>query len=455
MVSISIFLILPVIILLDKLLFLIPAISLGFGAILWGRKFLLFFVIISYLTLVGDVIADYRLIVHAINIFILLYFFFSDYGFNFNKYPVVPKQLMIFNILLFAVMFTSTVLSDHIFLGVSQIFKTAYFLAVVYLLYSMINKEDDIWFYINTVLLASLIMAFSTFYELSKLNFDFLSFSVDTQFRSGGLILNVNAVAGFFSVAIPLTASLFFIDGYKKYKGLLWGMILIFFLGLTITVSRSGFLSVFISLSLILFVFKRRVLFRSLAILLVIITILFLIDEFRDVFFSLTRISQGLSQRDHLWLLTLAMIRDNFIFGVGPGAWSANMFSYFPVMIDSFEGQLFLEMFYMTEGANASHNLYLVFFSEMGILGIFVILLLIHSFYSITKNLLDKIDKHNRTIYPLVIGIGAIISGMLVRAFFDSINIFTFGWISVDLPFWFTIIIISYLYKNEPDKYSI
>lgn len=448
-VFISILFLLPVIILLDKALFLLPVLAIIFGAILWGRKFLLFFVIISYLTLVGDVIADYRVFVHAINIILLLCFFFQEYGLRVSDYPSIPAPIMIFVASLLFVMAISSIFSDYLTTGLFQILKSSYFLLIVYILFSIIKSEADIWFYIKAILISSFLMALSTFYELSKIQFDFLAFNVDKQFRSGGLISNVNAVAGFFAVSIPLVISLLFIERFSSYKKLILGLIVIYFLGLTITVSRSGFLSVLISLAIIFYILKRSYFKNMLAYILGLVIILFTIPGFSKTFLELTRIEAGLSMRDHYWNMTLDMISNNFLLGVGPGSWGNFMFDYLPVSLESFEGQLILYGYTITQGVNAAHNIYLVFFSEMGIFGLIIFFIFITTIYYMTFKIVKGKKSIVQSKFVLIVGISAVATGMFVRGFFDSISLFTFGWISIDLPFWFLIIILSYYYKNE------
>lgn len=175
----------------------------------------------------------------------------------------------------------------------------------------------------------------------------------------------------------------------------------------------------------------------------------FAIPNFREIFFELTRIEAGLSMRDHYWNMTLEMISNNFLIGIGPGSWGNFMFSYLPVMLESFEGQLLLYGYTITQGVNAAHNIYLVFFSEMGIFGLIVLFIFISSIYYMTVKIIKgkKNIIHSKNI--LTVGISAVATGMFIRGFFDSISLFTFGWISIDLPFWFLIIILSYTYKNE------
>lgn len=116
--------------------------------------------------------------------------------------------LNLFIIMLLLVMLLSTLLSDYFFLAYYILLSQSIFL-YLFTFFSLIKKEDDIWLIIKSLLISSLILSFGAIYDLSKINFDLLTFSVDAQFRSGGLFGNVNAVAGF-AVSIPLGISLFF-----------------------------------------------------------------------------------------------------------------------------------------------------------------------------------------------------------------------------------------------------
>ncbi len=446
---IPIVLLIPVLLMQDYLIFMIIALLYLFVAITLGRKFVLFMVIVSYLTLVGDVIADYRLYVHLVNISLLIYFFLQEYGLKFSDYPSVPTPIIIFVVLLLCVMSISSIFSDYLITGLTRIIRSSYFLLIVYLFFSLIKSEEEIWFYIKTILFTGVVMAFSTFYELSKIQFDFLTFQVDKQFRSSGFISNVNAMAGFFAVSIPLAISLLFIERFSAYKKLILGLIVIYFLGLTITVSRSGFLSVFISLAIILYILKRGYFKNMLVSVLGLVIILFTLPGFTETFFELTRIKAGLSMRDHYWNMSLDMISNNFLIGVGPGSWGNFMFDYLPVSLESVEGQLILYGYTITQGANAAHNMYLVFFSEMGIFGLIIFFIFIYTIYYMTVKIVKEKKSIVQSKFVLIVGISAVATGMFVRGFFDSVNLFTFGWISIDLPFWFLIIILSYYYKNE------
>ncbi len=52
------------------------------------------------------------------------------------------------------------------------------------------------------------------------------------------------------------------------------------------------------------------------------------------------RIESGMSARDYLWQMSMDMIKDNPVFGIGPGAYQYEMLNYFPYMLNDWWGKL-------------------------------------------------------------------------------------------------------------------
>lgn len=434
---------------LDNILAVLIIPTLLIFSFLFEKKGLKIFVIVTYLTLVGDFVADLRILVHIFNLLILIYLFVDEYEFNFSRYPRFPFQINLFIGTLILSMLISSLFSTYLIDGVIQITKSLFFLFIVYLLFALIKDEKDIHTYILALIISNVFMAASTLFELSQIQFNLITFNIDTQFRSGGLIANVNALAGYFAVTFPIVIALLLAEKNRTKKILYSIVLIVIILGLTITVSRSGFLALIISSLIILFYYRRSMFKRILTSFILITIAIFLIDDVRETIFSLTRIDQGLSQRDHLWSLSHDMIKAHPIFGVGPGAWGKEVFNYFPVLFESFEGQLFLDMLYMTDGANASHNFYLILLTEMGILGLLSIFVFLFSFFYLGSYLIKNKKFFSEKSNYIILSLTAVGVGMFIRGFFDGINLFTFGWISIDLPFWIVICILSFYYNRS------
>lgn len=146
------------------------------------------------------------------------------------------------------------------------------------------------------------------------------------------------------------------------------------------------------------------------------------------------------------------IIRDNPIFGLGPGGYKYEMFNYFPVKMNSWVGGLFIKNYEMTNGANLSHNYFLFLFSELGVLGfissIFLLILFLRLF-RILKLIINKKSK----IYYVVVALLAIGLSEFARGTVESIGILYFGAITADLPFWLVFISLTF-YSNSIQKYQ-
>jgi len=163
-------------------------------------------------------------------------------------------------------------------------------------------------------------------------------------------------------------------------------------------------------------------------------------------FTFILRVQEGLANRDYLWKLAYSMIKDNPILGIGPGSYKFEMFNYFPVMLTSWEGKLFVELYTLTLGKNNSHNFYLAMFTDLGVLGFISSIMLPIIYMNIGYKTIRLAKSFQKEVYLLVIGITAAGAGMFVRGIFEGISIITYGWLSVDLPFWMIFGILGFYY---------
>ena len=85
-------------------------------------------------------------------------------------------------------------------------------------------------------------------------------------------------------------------------------------------------------------------------------------------------------------------------------------------------------------------------FTDLGILGFISSVALPVIYLKIGYSTIHLAKDYNRKIYLLIIGITSAGVGMFVRGFFSGISIITYGWLSVDLPFWMIFGILSYYY---------
>src|ERR1035437_7921406 len=121
-----IFIVIPVVLLItclnsDYLIYL-SFILLIIPVLFYNREVFLFFIMVSLLTLVGDVSEGLRVYVLIFSYTSLGYLFLNKYGFEFIKYPRVPKSVLLFLFFLFFSMFISSIFSKYTLTGFLQIF---------------------------------------------------------------------------------------------------------------------------------------------------------------------------------------------------------------------------------------------------------------------------------------------------------------------------------------------
>ena len=427
--------------------FTLPVVLAIFLLIVYGVRFYLFFVIVSLLTLVGEVNPSLRLVVQIIAFGGLSILFLKKYGFVFKKYPAIPSLLLNFIAFFYSVIILSTLFSRYPLTGFIQTIKISIFFYLMYLLYSFIKSLKDINLYIISLFVASVIMALSTFINFVDSGFNLENLAT-AHLRTGGLLGNVNAIGGYYAVVIPIAVTFLFYEKLESKRIYLAGLILVFSVGMLIVVSRSAIISVIVSLLFILFYLNKKY-FKVLIGCLFILFLLYLfVDPLNEFISVVLRVERGLTRRDYLWQISTGIIKDNFWFGVGPGSWGKEMFNYFPVLLNSFKGKLFIQLYEQTGGFNNSHNFYLVFFSDMGIFGLITAFFFPFVFFRIGFQTIKKAKVFNRNLFLLAVGITAVGAGMFIRGFFEGISLITIGRITVDIPFWTLFIILIYLYNN-------
>jgi O-antigen ligase len=434
-----------------NILYLLGLLIFAYLYSLWGKDFVINFVIISSLTLVSDLGASLRLAVNIVSISALLFLFLNKYGFNLEKYPAVNSTVLLYLFALILLMVLTSFTSNDTFAGLILTAKTITFFVLIYFFYSLINGEKEINLFRNSIITASIVLVLFALFNMIRLGQSIFDINTWIYLRFSGLIGNPNGTAAFYAISIPLITGKILTTSMKKIK-IYIPILIILIIGLLFTVSRGAFLSLAVSITFYFFFMYRKVLIKSVIISAILITLIVLVPTLNETFTALFRLEEGVSQRDILWELAINMIADNFWLGIGPGSFTNEMFNYIPVMLDSWHGIFLQGLADVTQGSNLAHNFYLSFFSEMGILGLVASVILPGIFFNIgykTMKYYKDFDKakYINTLIMLSIGVG-----LFIRGFFEGINLITFGWITMDLPFW--LVFASLLYYYEQSKIS-
>lgn len=404
------------------------------------------FILLSYLVVVGEISPSLRMLVHFIGVTsTTIYLLKHSESLKIIFYSIHPlfRQFFIF---FFVLLFISSVFSSNPVKGFEIILKEIYFFYIVFGFYSYLYLTHRTKQLISVLMLSGIIMSLSSILSIKSFNLTDIILTGTAEFRTGGLLSNVNALSGFIVVSFPFFIANIIIVKNKLTKVILLFGGLILILGILSTISRSAGLSVLLGVIFFFYHFNRKLANKILlAIIFVVVSILIL--PISETLLSVLRIEQGFSQRDYLWQLSFNMFKDHWFLGVGPGLWGDFMFNYSPVLQDSFIGYLFYDVHTITEGFNNSHNYYLVFASDMGIFGFLLAIYLPYIFLKIASSNLNNSQYYDTENYLINLALLTIGVSMFLRAFFEGISIITFGWVAIDLPFW--IVVSLLLFYNQ------
>ncbi len=425
------------------LLFLLPI-------FIYGERYLILFVLVSFFTLVGDVNPALRTIIHTIDFGALGYLFLRKYGIDFKKYPRLPKELLYFLILYYISMIVATTFSDYPSAGVVKIARQSVTFIMAYVLLAIIKDEKDLRLYLYALITAAIILVFSSLAFFAMEGFKLIDLQSGIRYRVTGLITNVTVTTGFFIVAYPLVL-VFLYHKRTFYNKLIYGTLLfILNLGLLVTVSRSAILAIMFSSMFLLFYLNRKLLYRIITTIVIIILLFIFVPYLNELASLFFRIESGLTHRENYWQLAYDMIKDNWLFGIGPGAYGYKMYNYFPVMLDSWFGKVMIQTNMITLGSNNSHSFFLVLISDMGVLGFFTSLALPVSFLMVALKTIKKYKNAGKLTYYTILGLSAAGASMFIRGIVDGLGLLAYGFLTAEMPFWMMYMGLAYYYINEP-----
>ena len=433
---------------LDFLLGLILALLLIFLIIGYCRKFLISIILVSLLSFASDINVSIRLIIQISSFAGLLYLFLDKYGLKSSSYPNIPDLVKGFLILFYFSMLVSITFSNHPLDGMFLLLRVSIFFLIAYIFYSLLNSYDDIDLIIKGLVFTCVVLSFGIYYQFITEGFNLFDFVNNSQIRIAGFNSNINASAGVFAAVLPVITSLLFYKKKRIYKAALGLIILFIVVALLLTNSRAAILSIIISTIILLFQLRRKLFLISISVILSIILIVYFLEPLSEFLILLLRLESGMSFREYYWKLSTNIINDNLIFGIGPGNYRYVMFDYYPVMMDSGVSWFMTELQEMLPINNNSHNFYLMFFSDMGILGFVTSLSLPLVFFIISFRTIGQLSVSDGKIYYIILGIIAAGIGLFIRGLFEAIGLIFYGYITADLPFWILFGILLFIYFN-------
>ena len=452
---ISIALSIPVILLGENVILALPMLILVILAYIFGERFILAIIIISLFTLVGEVSRTLRSLVYVFDFTFLAYYFFKRFGLDFNIYPRVPRSVIYFLLLYLSTMIISSVMSKYPFAGIGLITQQIAFFIIVYVFFALIRDEKEIKDYFYSIFIVGVILVTASLFKFFSEGVSLLEIVSPDRPRVAAIMSNIESYTNFFVVSFPLLISFSLLKEKLVEKRIYYLILFYFSLALILTMSRSAVLGILFS-SAIIFYLLRRELFYKLIFSVVVLALIFVFFQpLNELLTTFLRIESGMSARDYIWKMSMDMIKDNLIFGIGPGAYKYEMLNYFPYMLDNWWGRLIIYFSEVTGGANLSHNFFLTFFTDMGILGILTAIALPVVFIRIGLRTIFKFKNLDRGDYYLIIALFATGSSIILRNFFNGIGLLYVGGIQTDLPFWMIFGSLIYYYHKPLNQINI
>lgn len=334
--------------------------------------------------------------------------------------------------------FISALFSEYTFHGVFIIIRIMTFFVIVLIYYDWLRNLKRINTVINTIIY---IGVFSASFVILEFLQSGVIFNESGPVRYSGIFTGVNALG--FVLAISISFSLLnTIIYFPKKKGIFFLLIFIFTgFALFLTFSRSAWLLFVVSAIIITYYHKST---RPIIIIsFIIIGMMFFSENFRELIAFFLRLERSISYRDIIWQAAVDIIKDHPLVGVGPDSIREYIVHYSGINPNTWLGGI------IKFAKNNAHNFYLTMGAELGVVGILIavstiILFNIHFFKTLS---VYKVGNNK----SLIITIGAIVMGLVVRSFFEGNGFLTNGWLSFDLYFWLLFIII--LRIREVQKY--
>jgi len=225
----------------------------------------------------------------------------------------------------------------------------------------------------------------------------------DIKTRVYSVFGNPNILAEYLIMIIPISAALFWYSKKIHKKAIFLITSLILTIALVLTLSRGGWVGFAFGIFIFIILIEKKLLLALIPIAL--LGIYFLPQSIINRILTIGNLGDSSNAyRIRLWKITLEIIRDNWLVGVG--------FGYIPFKTT-------FETYIRTMPAYHSHNTYLQTMGEMGILGLIVFVMFIFVLYKYAiKRLMKDEDRYIRTMAG---GVLAGLSALLAHGAVESV----------------------------------
>jgi len=248
----------------------------------------------------------------------------------------------------------------------------------------------------------------------------------DVIFRAYSTLQNPNVLGEYFLLVFPLSVALLITakSGLRRFFCVLAaGCMLVCLL---LTYSRGCYLGLLLGMALFLVLLDRR--FIALYVIGLLTAFLLMPGSILSRFLSIGDMSDtSTSYRVSIWMGTLAMLKDFWFSGVGPGEAAFNL--------------IYPHYAYNAVVAQHSHNLFLQLLCDTGIMGLMAFLMILYHYFKHTFAAMRRFKKGEVRVFAAA-GIAGV-TGFLAQSMAD----YTFYNYRVMLMFW-AVIAITLLYAR-------
>lgn len=341
----------------------------------------------------------------------------AERDFRISGSPISGYVLLYGGIYLYATL-TSTDVSGSLFPGL----LTVLFVVFSLVLAACAPSEKTLRQLLCGMVAVGVIVALYGFYQrMFPANFRSVWTDEDMfssiSFRVYSTLENPNVLGEYFLLLIPIGAAMTLTaTGWKRLLYL--AACAIMGVCLVLTYSRGCYLGLLFAAAVFLVLLDRR--FLVLGIIAVAFSPLYLPESVLERFTSIGNMGDtSTSYRVYIWMGTLAMLKDYWFCGVGPGTSAFN--------------RVYPEYAYNAITAPHSHNLFLQIMCDAGVCGLLIFALLLIAYYRMMFTALAQ--KPRREIKIMQIANISAVTGFLVQSMTD----YTFYNYRVLLLFWATL----------------
>jgi O-antigen ligase/tetratricopeptide (TPR) repeat protein len=382
------------------------------------------------------------------------------------KFTSVPLNFPVLSFILIGIL--SLIWTNSFFVSLTELplFLSGPLLYLV--LINNLNNKRQVNYILNTLIAVAGLFGIYGILQYNGIDFSLWKYNVGRQ-QVFGLFGNVNFFAEYLIIPLPIAISLFFASPNKLKKGLLLIGILAMSATLILTFTRGSNLGFGASLIFMFFLFiysKGNNFIRSnkkilIIILLVLITtaiFLFIVPnplnkEGTIIFkikdrISLSRLSteKSFNRRLIIWKFTALMIKDHPLLGSGIGTFKYNSLRYQAKYYESIKNRSLVGF---VGFADKTHNEYLQFWAELGIIGLGIFIWLIISYFNYGLKYLRKIK--NSPKQGIIIGL----MGSVIAVLIDGIFGFPLHLPTTVILFWLALALTIIIGKSDLNETNI